>query len=132
RLPRTLGPYGQNVLLDLEVDVCGIDARQVEVNVEVVAPAVGVDRHYPGGPVALGEAVELAVELPERIEAHEHCLVPPATCHIQQNHSAPGPTLAQQETYSLVTQLLAMSSTWQGQGGDSRYQRRQSGGAVAQ
>ena len=59
----------------------GVDARQVEVDDEVVAPAVGVHGHAPGGlpgaavrsvPQLLGQAVEVA----EGVETHQH-RVPP-------------------------------------------------------
>src|SRR4051794_8379013 len=66
-LPGSLGLYGEHVLLDLEVDAVGLDPGQVEVDVEAVAPPVGIDRHDAGAPVALRETVELAVELAERI-----------------------------------------------------------------
>ena len=72
-----LGADGQHVLLDSQADGIGLDARQVEVDVEAVAAAIGVHQHRgrPGGGAEnlLGEPVQLT----ERVGAHEHDQVPP-------------------------------------------------------
>jgi hypothetical protein len=61
-----LGPHGQNVLLDGQIDRRGLDAREVELDDEPVAAAVGVHRERPRRPrrgrrELLGEPVELAI-----------------------------------------------------------------------
>ena len=66
----TLGGDGEHVLLHRQVDRRRVDARYVEVHHEVAVAPVGVHRHHRPGraPGSLGEAVEL----PERVEAHQH------------------------------------------------------------
>jgi hypothetical protein len=73
RLEAPLGPHAQDVLLDGQIDRRGLDAREVELDDELVAAAVGVHREPPrdarrGGRELLGEPVELA----KWIEADEH------------------------------------------------------------
>ena len=67
-----LGPDGEDVLLDRQVDGVSTDAGQVEVDVEGVAIAVGIHRHRgrPGGcsEELLGEPVEVT----ERVGTHKH------------------------------------------------------------
>ena len=73
RLEAPLGPHAQDVLLDGQIDRRGLDAREVELDDELVAAAVGVHREPPrdarrGGRQLLGEPVELA----KGIEADKH------------------------------------------------------------
>jgi hypothetical protein len=73
RLETPLGPHGQHILLDGQLDRLRLDARQVELDDEPVAAAAGVHRERPrrarrGGRELLGEPVELA----ERVKkAHD-------------------------------------------------------------
>jgi hypothetical protein len=64
--------HGENVALDGQVDRVGVAAGQVEQDDELVALAVGVDRHRcrpsRGAEHLLGHSVEFT----ERIGAHQH------------------------------------------------------------
>jgi hypothetical protein len=73
RLKAPLGPHGQNVLLDGQLDRAGLDAREVELDDEPVAAPVGVHREPPrrarrSGRELLSEPVELAIG----VIAHKH------------------------------------------------------------
>jgi hypothetical protein len=72
-LKAPLGPHGQDVLLDGQLDRRGLDAREVELDDELLAAAVGVHRERwrrprRGGRELLGEPVELAIG----VKAYEH------------------------------------------------------------
>ena len=71
-----LGPHGQDVALDVELDGVGVDAGEVEDGHEVVAVAVRVHGHGGGsGPASAagaGEVLGEAVELAEGVGAHQH------------------------------------------------------------
>jgi hypothetical protein len=63
--------HRQDILLDRHLDEPGIHAGQVEMNRQLVAPTVGVDRDRAGSPFAehlLGDPVEFA----EWLESHQH------------------------------------------------------------
>ena len=63
---------GQHVALDRQVEGVGADAGHVELDDEVVALAVGVDRHGGGSSVRAEDLLGDPVELVERIGAHQH------------------------------------------------------------
>ena len=70
-LPVPLGGDRHGVAFDSEVDRRRVDARQVEVDHEAVAVAVGV--HRDAGLAGLApRLVEDTVELAQRVESHEH------------------------------------------------------------
>jgi len=77
RLKAALGPDGQDVLLDGQLDRRGLDAREVELDDELLAAPVGVHRERPrrprrGGRELLGEPVELAIG----VKTHQHRKTP--------------------------------------------------------
>jgi hypothetical protein len=72
-LEASLSSDGQHVLLDGQLDRGRLDAREVELDDESIAAAVGVHRERPrrtrrGGRELLGEPVKL----PKRVKAQEH------------------------------------------------------------
>jgi hypothetical protein len=73
RLEASLSSHGQDILLNGQLDRRRLDARQVELDDEAVAAAVGVHRERPrrtrrGGRELLSQPVKLA----KRVKAQEH------------------------------------------------------------
>ena len=69
--PGARRPDRQDILLNGQLDRRCIDARHVEMDLELVASAVGIDRDLSSsacGQQLLGDPVELA----ERFESHQH------------------------------------------------------------
>jgi hypothetical protein len=62
-----LGPHGEHVALDVQVDAVAAHARQVELEHEAVTLAPGVHRHDCGTVGGAQQLVGQAVELPERV-----------------------------------------------------------------
>jgi hypothetical protein len=76
-LVQSFGGHTEHVLLDGEIDRVRVDAREIEVQEDRILPPVSIhrDRSNLDDPSEglLGEAVQI----PERIEAHNHCVVTP-------------------------------------------------------
>ena len=68
----TLGMDGQDVLLDGQIDRRRVDAGQVELDHERLALPEGIDGHGGGTGGGAEDLLREAVEVTERIGAHEH------------------------------------------------------------
>src|SRR5690606_3967494 len=69
---RTLGPDGQHVALDVQVDRRRVHPGQVELRPEVLAVAPGVHRHHRRRRGRTEQVLGQPVQLTKRISAHQH------------------------------------------------------------
>src|SRR5260370_27813044 len=64
-------PHAEDIVLDRQFDGVGIHARQVEMNLELVATTVRVHRDLPDWTLA-SHLLSHPVEIAKRLESHQH------------------------------------------------------------
>src|SRR5438309_4757453 len=75
REPAAGCPHAEDIVLDRQFDRVGIHARQVEMNLELVATTVCVHRDLPNWILA-SHLLTHPFELTERLESHQHGGIP--------------------------------------------------------
>jgi hypothetical protein len=85
-----LGGHTEHVLLDGEVDRVRVDAGEIEMQEDHVPPPVGIHRDRSNLNGSSESLLGEAVQIPERIEAHDHWVVTPLGAKVALQLSAGG------------------------------------------